>query len=91
MIQLKKHFVKNTETGAKARVFYSHGEIYTKTGETQEVVSLYAKDYGDQLSPVFGLRAENNSHYQSDYVERDHVRILPTDDLFKEALRLSQL
>ena len=86
MIEFKKHFVKNTKTGAKCRVRYSNGQVFNKSGELVDCVTLYAKDCLDKLSPVFGLRTKNDSDSMSDYFENDRVRIFTNDPLHAAAL-----
>jgi hypothetical protein len=84
-VKLMKHYAQNTETGAKARCWYSRGNLI-KIGDA---VTVYAKSYLDNLASVFG-EAENNSDIMTDYFEKDRVRILPGDPLFARACELAE-
>jgi hypothetical protein len=70
-----------TDGTNKARVFYSLDNRH----DGQKVVTLYAKDYMHALRPIFGAETENNSDYQTDYVETDTVRIFENSPLYAAA------
>lgn len=80
MVKFMKHYVTNGET--KARVHYSHMRM-ASTGE--ECVTLYSKDYGNDLGAIFGT-IENNTDIMTDYFEKDRVRILKSNPLYEAAL-----
>ena len=79
MIKFNKHHVTNGVT--IARVFYSLDNRH----DGRKVVTLYAKDYMHALRPIFGLGTENNSDYQTDYVETDTVRIFEGSTFYAAA------
>lgn len=82
-IKFYKHFVKNLDTGAKARCFYS---ACTQTNG-DEVVSIYAKQYTDNLGKVFPAEmVDNRSNSYTDYFEKDSVTIKKGDMLYEAAL-----
>jgi hypothetical protein len=91
-IKFQKYYVTNGTD--KARVFYSHGQIYASprdaalgaAGALRECVTLYAKDYDRTLGKIFGDRYENNTDTMSDYIDEGHVRIFPGDPLYAAAL-----
>ena len=92
MIKFMKYCVKNIENGAKARVYYtiSHlNEVACKKygiAYGVECVTLYAKDYNDDLEKVFGNRTQNDSDSMTDYFETSRVRIFQGDPLYVDAL-----
>lgn len=89
-VRFLKHSVKKGELSA--RVYYSTGRIYVRddsgrvTNETEAVVTLYAKSYGDDLFSIFPELAQNGSDLMSDYHEKDRVHIKPTHPLYQAAL-----
>ena len=96
-IKFQKYYVTN---GAhKARVFYSHGQIYASpqdvalgaAGSLLECVTLYAKDYDRTLGKIFGARYENQTDSMTDYFDAGHVRIFPGEPLYQAALARCQL
>lgn len=83
MIQFRKFFVKNTENGQKARVWYYKSE----TKEGKGIVCVNAKDYGYDLSKVLDF-AVNNTDSMTDYFERSHARIEEGNALYADALAM---
>lgn len=83
MIRFMKHYVTNGQI--KARVSYSAFRM-TTTG--QECVTLYAKDYTNELARVFADHPgyENNTDIMTDYFEKGRVRILAGTPLYEAAL-----
>ena len=63
MIKFNKYNVVDTETKEKARVHYSAFKM-TSTGE--DCVTLYAKDYDNDLYEIFGELFEDNSDIMTD-------------------------
>lgn len=85
-IKLNKY---NVARGAlKARVTYS---AFEKTTDGRFCVTIYAKDYVNDLRKIFALRSgyENNTDTQTDYFEEGRVRLYEGDPLFERALELS--
>lgn len=81
MVEFKKHFVKNSVTGAKARVYYS----LDNRSDNRKCVTLYAKSYSDRLTPVFEEAAINNSDSMTDYFETDKVVLFEDHPLYQKA------
>lgn len=79
-IKFQKYYV--TDGVSKVRVYYSHGMLTTG----KECVTLYAKSYAGNLGKIFGSLAENNSDMQTDYFEKDKVRIYSDNPLYNAAL-----
>ena len=75
-----------TDGTTKARVFYS----LDNRVDGRKVVTLYAKDYMHALAPIFGKNTENNSDYQTDYVETDTVRIFEDSPLYAAARKRAE-
>ena len=84
-VKLMKHYAQNTETGIKARCWYSRGNLIT----LGDAVTVYAKSYSDRLYPIFGESVENDTDTQTDYFEKDRVRILPGSPLWERACELA--
>ena len=87
-IKFHKHYV--TDGAVKARIFYGTGACYVKRADGQrvlrdDVVTLYAKDYGSDLHTLFPGKAENNSDLMTDYFEQSRVRLLPGDEGYDAA------
>ncbi|MFA6198932.1 MAG: hypothetical protein WC679_00830 [Bacteroidales bacterium] len=92
-IRFLKHFV--TDGSVKAKVHYSHGQIYvdTKIGASagfKECITLYAKSYSDgpNLRKIFPAAYQNDTDIMTDYFEEGRVRIFPENELFAAALLL---
>ena len=49
-------------------------------------MTIYAKSYCDNLSPIFGAAVKNGTDIQTDYFEKDAVRLFPGDALYEAAL-----
>ncbi len=85
-IKLRRYYCQNTDTGKKVRCWYHRGS-YTFA---PDAVTIYAKSYADSLADVFpGERVENNTELQTDYFEKDRVRILPGDPLWEDACAMA--
>ena len=90
-IKFNKHFV--TDGAVKARVFYSHGQIYNNVaagveGGLRECVTLYAKDFasGRALRSMIPAGYQNDTDMQSDYFDEGRVRLFPDHALYAQAL-----
>ena len=82
MIKFNKYNVINTETKAKARIHYSAGN----RTDGREAVTLYAKDYGNELGNVFTKEFKNESDSMTDYFEAGKVVLFADHPLYKSAL-----
>ena len=80
MIRFMKHYVTDGEH--KARVHYSHARL--NCGNL--CVTLYAKDYTNELHKVFHSGYENNTDTMTDYFEKGRVRIFSDNPLYPAAL-----
>ena len=80
-IKFNKHNVRNTTTGAKARVHYALDNHISN----RPCVALYGKTCLENLTRVFGDTVINNSDYQTDYVESDRIRFFEGDALYVSA------
>lgn len=66
-----------------------HTASYSKgilRSESQESITLYAKNYSDRLPRIDGLTVENNSESMTDYFETDSARIGQDSIYWNEAL-----
>lgn len=67
MIKFNKHNITNTETKAKARIFYSLDDHISG----QPCVTLYGTTCFEKLGPVLGADdVQNNSDTMTDYFDR---------------------
>ena len=76
-----------TDGQHKAKVHYSHGKL---CNDLRDCVTLYAQNYGSELSPIFGRSSENHTDTQTDYFDKDKVRIFDDSPLFPAALARCQ-
>ena len=86
VVKFNKHNVVNTRTKAKCRVYYSYSRA---TERYPEHVTVRAKDYGEELSPVFhgtDLAVKNETDSMTDYFVKDRVDIKADHPLFADAL-----
>lgn len=83
MIKFNKYNVTDSDSKLKARIFYSAGKLIN---DDRNCVTLYAKDYGNDLGKIFSGDYENNSDSQTDYFEQGHVRIFEDSPLYAAAL-----
>lgn len=84
-IKLNKYNV--TRGSLKARVSYS---AFVKTTDGRFCVTIYAKDYINDLAEIFeGREFEDNTDSQIDYLEKGRVRLYEGDPLFARALELA--
>lgn len=81
-IKFSKHAV--TTANNKARVSYSRN-IWAQSAPDMPVatITLYAKDYGDQLKPIFG-KTRNDTDITTDYVETDRVTFYEGSAMYDE-------
>ena len=81
-IKFSKHSV--TTQNNKARVFYSRN-VWAKSAPDMPVhtIAIYAKEYGAQLSPIFG-KTRNDSDPMTDYIETDKVTFYEGSAMYDE-------
>ena len=89
---LKMYYVTN---GAeKVAVSYSRGEVFIRengkpTSKLRDCVTIRAKSYEiGALKKIFN-DSKNESELQSDYYEKDYIRIFPDNPLFAEACKMA--
>jgi hypothetical protein len=81
-IRFLKHKVVNDDTKQSARVHYS---LDNRT-DGRKCVTIYAKDYGHQLSKVFASNeVENHTDTMTDYFDKDKVVLFEDHILYKDA------
>jgi hypothetical protein len=87
-ITFGKHAVKTADN--KAKVFYSRN-IWAQSAPDMPVatISLYAKEYGSQLSPIFA-KTRNDSDLMTDYIETDKVTFYEGSAMYDELDTLMQ-
>lgn len=85
MIKFQKHYVQNTENGAKARVRYSATDHYGNPGFVRPAVVLYCEDHDLSLERVFGDEARNDSEPMTDYFQTSRVVLRPEHPLYVAA------
>jgi hypothetical protein len=90
---VKFHKFYVTNGSVKARVFYSHGQIYNSVkdgvaGGLRECVTLYAKDFdsGRALAQILSAGYQNDTDLMSDYFDEGRTRLFPGDALYAAAL-----
>ena len=83
MLKLMKHYV--TDGKNKARVWYSRSSLING----KDCVTLYAKGYMENLSTMFPDTI-NDSDMQTDYMEKDKVRIYPDSPYWPRACELAE-
>lgn len=80
-IKFNLHNVVNTETKAKARVFYSLDNHISQ----KPCVTIFAKDVLEKMAPVFAAGVQNDSDSMTDYFEGDRIRFFEDHPLYAEA------
>ncbi len=81
MIKFNKYNVTNTETKDKARVHYS----LDNRADERKCVTIYHKDYTNNLVKVFGDKVIDNSDSMTDYFEKGRVVLFEDDALYGAA------
>ena len=81
MIKFNKYNVTNTETKTKARVFYS---VDNRT-DGRKCVTLYAKDWINDLGEIFSGEFVDNSDIMTDYFEKGRVVLFEDHPLYTKA------
>ena len=80
-VKFLRHSVKDTETGLRARVFYSTG--------TPGEVTLYARDYSNCLHNIIPRGYENDTNMAADYIAQGLVRINQESPLYPDARKMA--
>lgn len=82
MIKFNKYNVTNTETKAKARVWYS----LDNRVDGRACVTIYHKDYSDALFQTMGSEGyTNNTDSMVDYFDKGHVDLFEDHPLYAAA------
>ena len=82
MVKFNLLNVKNTETGASAKVFYS----VNNRRDGRDCVTIYEKSYKGELRKVFPDLYQNNSDGMADYFEKDKVVLFSDNPHYPAAL-----
>ena len=83
-IKLMKFYV--TDGITKARCWYSKGTLI----DGRVCVTIYGRNYTNDLEKIFGERSENGTDITTDYFENSKVRIFEGDSLWVEACARAQ-
>ncbi|MCK4891533.1 MAG: hypothetical protein KAS78_02580 [Candidatus Pacebacteria bacterium] len=81
MIKFNKFNVTDTETKKKARVMYSLDNRI----DGRKCVTLYAKDYGSNLSTIISDAYKNDTDISTDYFEQGKVVLFEDHPLYNKA------
>ncbi len=81
MIKFNKYNVTNTETKKKARIHYS---VDNRT-DGRKCVTLYAKDYINDLGEIFSEEFVDNTDYMTDYFEKGKVVLFEDHPMYSKA------
>lgn len=86
LLKSKIRFLKHAVAfnGKKARVSYSQGAYHKASGLPRGTITIYARDYGQQLPRE--LFPENDTDFMTDYFDKDRARITPQSKYFKDVL-----
>lgn len=87
MIKFNKHNVTETETKAKARVWYS----LDNRVDGRACVTIYHKDYSDALYDVMGGEGYvNDTDSMTDYFEKGRVTLFADHPLYTAARKRAE-
>ncbi|MCX6224558.1 MAG: hypothetical protein NTV01_07365 [Bacteroidia bacterium] len=86
-IEMKTNNIKFMWNGIKVnkklyRCWYSNGKLINHPEGT---LTIYAKDY-DSLPIIDELTVHNDSDFQTDYVEKDRIRVTPDNKLYTQVV-----
>ena len=81
MIKFNKYNVRDTKTGKKARVWYSIDNRVDK----KKCVTIYAKDYTNDLHELFPSNYSNNTDIMTDYFEKGKAVLFEGHPLYSDA------
>jgi hypothetical protein len=79
MVKFNRYHVTNGT--AKARVFYS----LDNRADGRRCVTLYAKDYSDQLALVLADAYKNDTEIQTDYFDKGRAVLFESHPLYAAA------
>ena len=71
--------------GVLYRGWYSNGPYNEKSSLPVGTITLYAKDYATDFPAIEGTAIENDTELQSDYFEKDTMRIFPDSPYYADA------
>lgn len=77
-IRFLKHKVVNDTKKTSVRVHYSLDNRF----DGRKVVTVYAKEYGRQLSAVFDAGVKNDSDTMTDYFQTDRIHLFEDHPLY---------
>ena len=80
MVRFMKYYV--TDGKHKAKVHYSDSRLI----DGRTCVTLYAKEYTNDLHKIFDGGYENRTDTMTDYFEKGRVRIFPDNKHYAAAL-----
>jgi len=78
-VKFQKHYIQNTETKKKCRVWYS----LNNRVDGQKCVIIYAKGYCDYMEGIIDFK--NDTETMTDYFEKDRVVIFEDHPLYESA------
>lgn len=86
MIKFNVYNVQDTETGKKAKVWYSFRRTVMKDGVAiPGYVEVVAKEYGHDLDAILP-GVTNDTDTQTDYFAKSRVRLYEDNPLYSDAL-----
>jgi hypothetical protein len=71
--------------GKRVKVSYSKGSYTKESGLPDGTITIYAKEYGNQLPAE--LNVKNETDFQTDYFDKDRGRITPDSHYYKDVLK----
>lgn len=86
MIRFMKHYIEDTTTGRKVKVWYNlDGRVDGKS-----CVTLYAKEYGYELDKIFPGETKNDTDTMTDYFEKSKTVLFVDHPLYKDARKRAE-
>jgi hypothetical protein len=79
MILFRKHYIQDSETKKKCRVYYSLDHRI----DGKKCITLYAKSYRDEMDGIIDFN--NDSNYMTDYFEKDSAVLFEDHPQYQEA------
>jgi hypothetical protein len=73
-VKFMKHYIQNTTTGKKCRVWYS----LDNRADKRKCVTIYAKGYLDEMAGILD-NFENDTDTMTDYFDKDRAVIFEGD------------
>jgi len=81
MIKFQKYYVADTDQQLKARVHYS----VDNRCDGRECVTIYAKDYSNELGQIFPANFKDDTDIMTDYIEKGRVVLFPNSPHYETA------